>query len=274
MSGKLYTHFSIKLVYLAFVFTFELGSLICGAASSSVILIVGRAVAGLGASGLFNGAVTTLMGAVPREKSPMYTGIFLGISQMGLISGPLVGGALTEHATWRWCFYMNLPIGFVAAAFVVLIPISEAKTKASFSRALIRTVIPDLDLVGFACFVPAALMLLMALQFGSGNTFSWNSSKIIGLFCGAGAMAIIFIFWERRMGDKAMIPCALFRQRIVWTSCIHGSSVTCSAMVMSNWLPTYFQAIRGEGPTLSGVHVLPSVLSQLLLVVVSGATGK
>ncbi|KAF2844652.1 efflux pump protein [Plenodomus tracheiphilus IPT5] len=259
-----------QVVYLSLLFIFEIGSLVCGIARSSVTLIVGRAVAGLGASGLINGGLTILMAAVPREKTPMYTGVFLGVSQTGIIGGPLIGGALTEHATWRWCFYINLPIGFIAAGFLMLIRISEVNRKDPFSFALVCKVIPELDLIGFALFVPTALMFLLALQFGSGNTYPWTSSTIIGLFCAAGVMAIIFILWERRVGDRAMIPSSLLRQRVVWTSCFHGASVTCSAMVASNWIPTYFQAVRGEGPTLSGVHVLPSILSQLLFVVVSG----
>ncbi|KAI8942352.1 hypothetical protein NX059_000428 [Plenodomus lindquistii] len=234
------------------------------------MLIVGRAIAGLGASGLLNGALTILMAAVPKEKTPMYTGIFLGISQTGIIGGPLIGGALTEHASWRWCFYINLPIGFLAGGFLVLIRISEANGKEPFSIALIRKVVPELDLIGFAFFVPAALMFLLALQFGSGNTYAWNSGTIIGLFCAAGIMAIVFVLWETRVGDKAMIPGGLLRQRVVWSSCIHGACVTVGAMVASNWMPTYFQAVRGDGPTMSGVHLLPSILSQLSLVIVSG----
>jgi len=103
LSGKLYTHFPIKAVLLSFVFVFEVGSLLCGAAQSSTMLIIGRAVAGMGVSGIANGAITALTVSVGKEKMPLYFGILLGISQMGIVAGPLVGGALTEHATWRWC---------------------------------------------------------------------------------------------------------------------------------------------------------------------------
>ncbi|KAF1846818.1 MFS general substrate transporter [Cucurbitaria berberidis CBS 394.84] len=213
MSGKFYTHFSTKIVYLSFVFTFEIGSLVCGVASSSMIFIVGRAIAGLGASGLTNDALTIISGAVPLEKSPMYTG---------------------------------------------------------FSMSLVLGLLPELDLLGFALFVPSAVMLLLALQFGSGNTYPWNSATIIGLFCGAGGSTVIFILWERKMGDKAMIPGAILRQPVVWSSCIFGSCIMCCTLVASNWIPTYFQAVKGEGPTMSGVYILPSILSSLLFVVASG----
>jgi hypothetical protein len=103
ISGKLYTYFPTKAVFLSFVFLFELGSLLCGVAQSSPMLIIGRAVAGIGVSGIFNGAITVITSAVGKEKVPLYFGVLLGISQMGIVAGPLVGGALTEHASWRWC---------------------------------------------------------------------------------------------------------------------------------------------------------------------------
>jgi hypothetical protein len=140
-----------------------------------------------------------------------------------------------------------------------------------FSMALVRKVIPELDLIGFAFFVPASLMFLLALQFGSGNTHAWDSATVIGLFVGAGVLAVIFVLWERRVGDRAMIPGSVVGQRVVWASCTFGAcNVTCM-MVASNWLPTYFQAVKGDGPTMSGVHLLPSILSQVLFVITSGA---
>lgn len=93
----------IKHVFLAHLFVFELGSLICAVANGSSMLIGGRALAGLGAAGLMNGGLNILTNSAPLKKRPLYTGIMIGIGQMGLVSGPLIGGALTEHATWRWC---------------------------------------------------------------------------------------------------------------------------------------------------------------------------
>ncbi|CAE7199367.1 hypothetical protein P3342_010226 [Pyrenophora teres f. teres] len=271
ISGKLYTYFRTKAVFLVFVCTFELGSLMCAVASSSVVLIVARAIAGLGASGIFNGAMTVLAGAVPREKSPFYTGILFGTSQMGIVLGPLVGGVLTEHVSWRWCFWINLPIGGVAAVVITLIRIPEVIPKPPFTIALVRKIIPELDLLGFTLFVPWSVMLLLALQLGSGDAYSWNSSTVIGLFCGAGVCIMLFAAWERHIGDKAMVPGTLLRRRVVWTSYLYGPCIATCMMTASNWLPTYFQAVKGNGPTASGVYVLPSIISQILLVVVTGA---
>jgi hypothetical protein len=155
----------------------------------------------------------------------------------------------------------------------MFIHIPDIATKDMFSMALVRKIVPELDLVGFSLFVPPAVMFLLALQFGSGNTFAWNSATIIGLFVGAGFLAAIFVAWEYRMGDRAMLPGSLLKQRLVWVSCVYGTcNITCM-ITASNWIPTYFQAVKGNGPTMSGVHVLPNILSQLLFVVVSGAMG-
>ncbi|KAH7089111.1 efflux pump protein [Paraphoma chrysanthemicola] len=270
LSGKLYTHFPIKATFLSFIFLFELGSLICGVAPSSAALIVGRAIAGMGVSGLMLGGMTIITRSVEKSKSPMYLGIILGVSQMGVVVAPLIGGGLTEHVSWRWCFYINLPIGGLAAALFVFIHIPEVATKEPFSMALVQKVIPELDLFGFALFVPPAIMFLLALQFGSGNTFAWNSATIIGLFVGAAVLAAMFIAWEIKMGDRAMLPGSLLKQRRVWSSCVYAISNICCMITASNWLPTYFQAVKGDGPTMSGVHVLPSILSQLMFVILSG----
>jgi hypothetical protein len=108
LTGKIYTNFVIKWSFLAFFFIFELGSVICGAANSSTMLIVGRAVAGIGAAGLMNGGATIVTAAVPVHRRALLVGIIIGVAQMGVVCGPLVGGALTEYSTWRWCFYINV----------------------------------------------------------------------------------------------------------------------------------------------------------------------
>lgn len=235
------------------------------------MFIGGRVVAGLGSAGLFNGAFTIISSAVPLNKSPLYTGILAGFSQLGLVAGPVIGGLLTEHVSWRWCFYINLPVGGAAAALLVYVSIPEGVAKKAVSLDMVNKVLPELDLLGFVLFTPAAVMFLTALQLGSGNTYPWDSLTIIGLFGTSVAIALGFILWESRMGAFAMIPGSMLRKRIVWTSCVFGSALMCCGVLASNWLPTYFQAVKGEEPALSGYHILPSILSTLLFVVVTGA---
>ncbi|KAI1844483.1 hypothetical protein JX265_010022 [Neoarthrinium moseri] len=269
LTGKFYTHFNTKWTFISFVVVFEVGSLICGIAKSSPMFIGGRTIAGLGGSGLINGGLTMISGAVSTEKRALYTSLMMGFGQLGLISGPLIGGSLTEYATWRWCFYINLPIGAVALVFLVLTHIPELTHKPRFTLSLVREVVPELDLIGFLLFVPASLMFLLALQFG-GNDYPWSSSVIIGLFCGAGVAAIVFILWERRVGDKAMIPGSIIKHKIAISSALQGMFLLGTVFVASYYFPIYFQAVKGVGPTLSGVYLLPSIFSQLLFVVASG----
>lgn len=157
---------------------------------------------------------------------------------------------------------------------ILFITFPEMVKKEPFSWKLASKVLPELDLMGFALFAPASVMFLLALQFGSGDTFAWSSATIIGLFIGAAATAALFIAWEARVGARAMIPGAMLKQRIVWTSCAYGAAMMSVSIIASNWLPTYFQAVKGEGATLSGIHILPGILSAVFFVVLTGAASK
>lgn len=131
-----------------------------------------------------------------------------------------------------------------------------------------------LDLPGFVLFAPAAIMFLLALEFG-GNSHPWNSSVVIGLLVGAAVTAVLFMLWERRQGDDmAMIPMGLFGNRIFWTSCLVGGLNMSITLVSSYYVPMYFQSVKGETPFRGGVDFLPTILSQLVFAVFSGAMGK
>lgn len=139
--------------------------------------------------------------------------------------------------------------------------------------SVVRTLPKKLDLIGFAIFAPAAIQLLLALQYG-GNQFAWNSAAVIGLFCGAGATFIVFLAWDYYKGDAAMIPLSMIRKRTVWSSCLVYGFLMSQMFCTSYYLPIYFQGVKGVSPTLSGVYLLPSILSQLFLAVGSGTLGK
>lgn len=209
---------------------------------------------------------------------------------MGLVAGPLVGGALTEYTTWRWCtfgkhtkgyseaniyttgFYINLPIGGLVAIMLTFVKIPEVLPKQKFITA-IRGFPGQLDLIGFALFAPSAIQLLLALQYG-GNKFTWHSTQVIGLFCGAGATFIAFLLWGYRQGDKAMIPFAMIRKTIVWSSCLSYGLLMAQVFCVLWYLPQYFQGVKNDSPLMSGVHLLPSILAHLFGAVLSGKISK
>ncbi|OTB17445.1 hypothetical protein K445DRAFT_277151 [Daldinia sp. EC12] len=258
LAGKTYTLFHKKLVYLVYVGILEVGSLVCALAPTSKALIVGRAIAGLGASGIFAGGFVVVTTIIPLRKRAIYTGTMSSTFAIASIIGPIIGGALTEHATWRWRFYINLPIGGFAA--LLFIPFFHIHSDASEKQDL-RTKLKGLDGLGFSLFAGSTTMLLLALQWG-GVTYAWDSSVIIGLFVGYGLAFLIFIAWQIYMKDHALIPPRLFTvHRNVWLICASSFFVNGPFQVIIYWLPIWFQAVLGASPTQSGVNYFPTVIA-------------
>ncbi|KAI1097906.1 putative MFS transporter [Jackrogersella minutella] len=269
LSGRIYTNFSTKWTFLGFFLVFQLGSVICGVAKSSAVFTIGRAFAGMGASGILNGSLTIWTATVPPQKLPSLQSTLVAIGQLGVACGPLLGGALTQYTTWRWCFYINLPVGAVAAGLLVLAHIPEMTRKPGTSVIRIGGLIRILDLVGFVIFAPAAVMFFLALEFG-GNQYAWNSAVVIGLICGAVTMFTIFLLWEWKKGPDAMVPFALLRVRIQWCASMLMFGFLGMMFVVAYYLPIYLQAVKGDSPFMSGVHNLPTILSQVVMVLVGG----
>ncbi|KFY29990.1 hypothetical protein V494_08341 [Pseudogymnoascus sp. VKM F-4513 (FW-928)] len=267
LAGKVYSNFNTKYIFLIFLGVFELGSILCGAAQSSNMLIVGRAVAGLGGSGLANGALTVISASVPIHKRPAMMGVMMSVSQLGIVCGPLIGGALTQFASWRWCFYINLPIGGLSLIFLLSIKVPNPRSTDSIST--LKMVSQKLDLIGFTLFAPFAIMLLLALEWG-GSEYAWGSATVIGLFCGSGGALTVFAAWEYYVGDEAMIPFSMVKKRIVWSSCLVLAFASASMFILTYYLPIYFQAVKGVSPSLSGVYLLPGILPQMVTAYMSG----
>ncbi|KAI0868536.1 MFS general substrate transporter [Hypoxylon argillaceum] len=268
LTGRIYTYFSTKWTFLIFFGIFEIGSALCGAAGSSPMFIGGRFVAGFGAAGIRNGAINIVSHYAPPDKRPTLIGLLMGISLLGLAIGPLIGGAFTSYTTWRWCFYVNLPAGGLAAIAIILLHLpGEAEKPNPWS--LVRKLHHHLDLVGFFLFAPATLQLLLALQFGGVN-YTWNSSQVIGLFIGASATTVIWFFWNRHRGENALIPRALISRASVLASGLHTALLMSSVYGAIYFLPIYFQGVNGASALLSAVYLLPMILAQTFT---AGAAG-
>ncbi|KAF8852801.1 efflux pump [Acephala macrosclerotiorum] len=269
LAGRLYTHLGSKSLFLSFLALFEVGSVLCGAAQSSKMLIVGRVVAGMGGSGLTNGALTIISAAAPMHKQPLLVGIMFGISQIGIICGPLIGGAFTEYVNWRWCFYVNLPIGAVAAVLLLMIHIPDRLSHNGSDKLTLQMLLSNLDLTGFALFASFAIMIELGLEWG-GQGVPWKSARIIGLLCGGIVALALFAVWEYRVGENAMIPPSVAGRREVWTSCLYLGFFSGALLCFTYYLPTYFQAVKGVSPLISGVYMLSGIVPQLIMAIVSG----
>jgi hypothetical protein len=168
-------------------------------------------------------------------------------------------------------FYINLPVGGLTALLLVFLRIPEQRAKAQAS--LSREQIAQLDLIGFSIVAPSIVMFLLALNWG-GETYAWASAKIIGLLCGAFVALCIFLIWEWRMGEQAMVPLYMFRRRII-VSCLATGFLQSGAIVeMTYFLPIWFQVVRGDSPTTSGVNIMPTVGAQIFFAATTGLLGK
>lgn len=232
--GKLSARYSVRWVYSSAMLIFLVGSAVCGAAPNSPTLIAGRAIAGLGSSGLLITAyslVPTL--ALPDKRALSLSTVSMGRS-IAATAGPLVGGALTQGGSWRWAFYINLPLGAVLyAAFMLLIkpPANTTQAFTSFSDFL-RT----LNLIGLAALVPTVVCLLLALQWG-GISYSWSDGRIIALLVVAGVLGVAFIALEFRQGEKAMLPSRIFTQRSVSYASLYGFCSSGAIYVLTYYIP-------------------------------------
>ncbi|EAS31810.3 drug:H+ antiporter-2 [Coccidioides immitis RS] len=265
--GKVYTFFPVKWVFLTAIGIFEIGSVVCGAAPSSEALIIGRAVAGMGASGIFSGALVIVAYTVPLEKRPIYNGLFGGMYGIASVVGPLMGGAFTDHLSWRWCFYINLPIGAVTI-FAILVflkaPKQNLNTSLSWKARLLQ-----LDPIGSAAFMPGVVCLLLALQWG-GTRYAWGNWRIIILFILFAILISVFIGIQIYKGDNATVPPRIFTQRSISSAAFFALTLGSSFFIIVFYLPIWFQAIKGASATKSGIMAIPLVLALVIFSLLSG----
>jgi len=251
---------------------FTVGSAVAGAANNGEVLIVGRAIQGLGSGGLNMLVDLILCDIVPLRERGKYIGLINAIFAIGLFVGPFLGGTIVEHSSWRWIFWMNLPIGAVSMVSLYLF-LQVKFVKAPFSERIRR-----IDYLGNLLVLGSATAILYALTY-AGTTYKWTDGRILApLITGAVGMAVFHWYEASRNCKYPTIPSRLFGNR---TSSV-AFFLTFIHALITVWtlyfLPVYFQAVQLVSPSRSGVHILPTVLGMLPAAIIAGQylarTGK
>lgn len=197
----------------------------------------------------------------------MFTGIVGTSYGIAAVVGPLIGGALSDKASW-WCFYINLPIG--AISFIIILLFFQTPGTAKLQVASLFEKLSQMDPVGVVLALGAIVSYRLAMHYG-GEQYPWNSSRIIRLLVGTFALFGAFAFWEWCQGDRAMVPFRLARQRVYFVGSIFSFFYSGAFYLVIYCLPIYFQAIDNISPQMSGVRNLPFVIAVTIAMVASGS---
>ncbi|MEU3782419.1 MFS transporter [Streptomyces sp900129855] len=249
--GKLGDQYGRKRLFQIAIVLFLIGSALCGMAQNMSQLIAFRAVQGLGGGGLMVLSMALVGDLVPPRDRGRYQGLFGAVFGTTSVLGPLLGGLFTEHLSWRWVFYVNLPVGVVALAVIAAvlhIPLKATKHV--------------IDYLGTLLIASVATCLVLVASLG-GTTWDWGSPQIVALAVLGVLLAFAFVSVERRAAEP-VLPLKLFRIRTFTLSAVISFIVGFAMFGAMTYLPTFLQVVQGVSPTMSGVHMLPMVAGMLL----------
>jgi MFS family permease len=209
--GKLYKYLNVKWIYLSAVGIFLVGSIVAAAAQNSVSVIIGRALQGWGASGVLGGTLIVINYVAPPRNHPLLIGTWMAVFMVSTILGPVIGGAFTSGVSWRWCFWINLPVGGPIVVLLLLflrIPKHIKPVPATWKEIAL-----NLDLPG------SLVCLTLALQWG-GQTKTWDNGSVIATLVFWILLTIGFFAMEWLQGTRAMAPLSIMKQRTTWSNVI------------------------------------------------------
>ncbi|MBX5435699.1 MAG: MFS transporter [Alicyclobacillaceae bacterium] len=255
--GKLSDMYGRKRFFVFGITVFLAGSVLCGTAHSITQLALFRALQGLGGGALMPVAFTVLFDVVPPEQRGRFSGMFGAVFGTSSIVGPLIGSYITDHLTWRWVFDINVPIGLVALALVVL-----------GYRESPRHVRQVVDWPGACTLVPAVVSLMFALELG-GVRYPWHSAPILGLFAAAIVLFALFFIAEAK-AEEPIVSYDMFRNRLFAGSVWVGLFSSAAFVVAVVYIPIFVQGVEGGSATNSGLVLLPMMLSSSLAAPVAG----